>query len=105
MRPHDALARRLAAAGYEPTARTGVLEERDGGEVVGRTGDDDVVVVGLLSTAPWDLLYTDGPSWSFDAEPHPLPIHEGEHLHLVARPWAPVPPEARRTVVFRHRSR
>jgi hypothetical protein len=107
------LSRRLAAQHYEPTARAGVSEEKDGIEVAGRDGDDKVIAIGVLSTAPWVLPYSDGDAWSLDGEPHAVPIKPGEHLHLVAKLVAPpddakarppvkIPPDLRHTVVFRH---
>ena len=98
------LSRHLAAEGYEATARAGVFEERSGVEVIGRAGDDQVIVIGLLSTDPWVLPYTEDAGWTLDGEPHTIPIEPGNHLHLTTRPWTNVPPEARRTVVFRHKA-
>jgi len=97
------LSRRLAAQGYEATARSGVLEEKDGVEVVGRPGDDRIVAIGIQSTAPWVLPYSDGAPWTLDMEPQRIAIEDGDHLHLVSRPWTNTPPDVRRTVVFRHR--
>ncbi len=97
------LSRRLAAQRFEATARAGVAEEKDGVEVMGQSGDDRVVAIGILSTPPWVLPYTDGVPWTLDGEPHSIDIGEGEDIHLTVKPWANVPPEVRRTVVFRHR--
>jgi hypothetical protein len=99
------LSRRLAAQHYEPTARTGVVEEKDGVEVTGRDGDDRIVAIGVLSTSPWVLPYSEGAPWTLDGEPHSIALAAGERLHLVSRPGSTAPPEVRRTVVFRHRVR
>lgn len=100
-----ALSRKLSRQHYEATAREGVLEERDGIEVVGREGDDRIIALGILATAPWVLPYTDGPPWTLTGDPYPVDIASGNHLHLVTVPKVAVPPDVRRTVVFRHRAR
>jgi len=98
-----ALSRRLAAQHYEATAREGVMEERDGVEVVGRDGDDRIIAIGIQSTSPWVLPYTDGAPWTLDTEPRSIPLTAGAQVHLVSHPWTNTPPDVRRTVVFRHR--
>jgi len=98
------LSRKLRAQHYDATARADVIEEPTGIVVTGRAGDDRVIAVGLLSAAPWVLPYTDGEAWSLDSgEPRSIALAVGEAVHLVSLPPERVPPEVRRTVVFRHR--
>jgi hypothetical protein len=98
-----ALSRKLAAQHYEATARTGVTEERDGVQVAGQSGDDRVIAIGILATPPWVLPYTDDAPWTLDGEPRAVELVEGVDVHLVTKPPVTIPPEVRRTVVFRHR--
>jgi hypothetical protein len=97
------LSRKLRAQHYEATARTGVTEERAGVVVDGRAGDDRIIAIGLMSTAPWVLPYTDGEAWTLDGEPHSIALGAGERRHLVTLPSVKAEPDVRHTVVFRHR--
>lgn len=96
------LARRLSARGFDPTIVEGITEKPDGVDVLGRSGEDAVVVVGVWPAPPWFHGYGGGGSFPIDGEPHVLPLHGGEHVTLVAKPTPPVAPALRRTVVFRH---
>lgn len=93
------LARRLAARGFDPAIVEGVRENADGVDVLGRSGEDAVVVVGVFPASPWVHPY-DG--WELDREPKVFSLKGGDHLELEAKPRITVPPEKRRTVVFRH---
>ncbi len=98
------LARRLSARGFDPTIVEGVTEHERGVDVLGRSGEDAVVVVGTWPAPPWVLAYgaPGEPPWDLDAEPRVLPIRGGDRLSLTTKTAPPVPLAARRTVVFRH---
>lgn len=96
------LARRLSARGFDPTIVEGITEKPDGVDVLGRSGEDAVVVVGVWPSPPWVHGYAEGGSFPLDGDPHVLPLRGGEHVTLVAKPTPPVAPAVRRTVVFRH---
>ncbi len=98
------LSRRLVAQHYEPTGRDGVEEDKDGVFVSGRQGDDRIIAIGVLSTPPYVLPYTEGVAWSLDGEPHSIPLPPGDRIHLTSIPWLKTPPDVRRTVVFRHKA-
>jgi len=98
------LSRRLAREGYEPTARGGVTEDRDGVLIEGRPGDDRIIAVGMMRVAPWVLPYTDAAPWTLDGDPHSVALAAGQEVHLTVRPWPRIPADSRRTVVFRHRA-
>ncbi len=103
-----ALSRRLFALGFFPGVIEGVTEKTDSVEVLGRSGDDAIVAVGLWPAPPYAVPYTDGPRWTLDGGPaRTMPVSAGARISL------PLPqgqglkaPQAatRRTVVFRHAS-
>ena len=99
------LARRLRREGFEPTTIDAVTELDKGAEVLGRAGEDAMVVVGLAQAAPWAFPYTDGPAWTIEGEPRVIPIKPLERVTVsTTTPAAArtLPPKAgRRTVVFR----
>lgn len=101
------LARRLRRRGFVPTTIEAVTEVDKGAEVLGRSGEDAMVVVGLAETAPWAFPYTDGPSWTIDGEPRVIPIKPLERVTVTVSTATPAaaralpPMAARRTVVFR----
>jgi hypothetical protein len=95
------LARRLARAGFTPTALEGVTELPDGVRVIGRAGEDAIVAVGVGQRAPWTFPYTNGIPWDVGDPPVVVPIKPGETVKLTASPLPNSPPEKRRTVVFR----
>lgn len=97
------LARRLSAQGFDPTIVEGINERPDGVDVLGRSGEDAVVVVGVWPSPPWFHGYSpDGSPFAVDGEARVIPLRGGEHVTLVAKPTPPVPVAQRRTVVFRH---
>ena len=96
------LARRLAARGFEPTIIEGVDEKPASVEILGRSGEDAIVAVGLWPAAPYARPYTDGPAWSLSGEPRVVPLRGGERVTLPLGGAVPVPIDQRRTVVFRH---
>ncbi len=95
------LARRLTSAGFDPTVLEALTELPQGVDVKGRAGEDAIVAFTLSPHPPYATPCTDGPPWSLDGEPRVVSLHAGEHV--VLRPLVPssVPPNARRTVVFR----
>jgi hypothetical protein len=95
-----ALARRLAAEGFEPTI-DGVTETEGGVDVVGRSGDASIVAVGLLGEPPWVLPYTNDDGWTIDGEPRFVAVTPGTHVRLATFPASHVPLAKRATVVFR----
>ena len=103
------LARKLRREGFEPTTIEAVTELERGVEVLGRAGEDAMVVVALGPTAPWAFPLTDGPAWSLDGgEPRVIPIKALERLTVsAATPAAAraLPPKAaRHTIVFRRQT-
>jgi len=97
------LARHLTARGFDPTIIEGVTEKLRGVEILGRSGEDAIVAVGLWPSPPWVVPYSHGVPWTLDtADPPRIPIQSGARLALDA-PITPTASEkARRTVVFRH---
>ena len=102
------LARKLRRDGFEPTTIEAVTELDKGAEILGRAGEDAMVVIGLAPTAPWVFPYTDGPAWTIDGEPRIIPIKPLERITVsTATPATAksLPPKAnRRTVVFRRQT-
>lgn len=96
------LARRLSARGFEPTIIEGITEKPTGVEILGRSGEDAVVAVGVWPAPPWVYAYTDGPPWNLEDEPHVVTLHGGDRVQLVAKTLPAVALAQRRTVVFRH---
>lgn len=96
-----ALARRLTAAGFEPTVLEGVVELAKGIDVMGRVGEDAIVAVGTTPRAPWAFPYTDGEPWSLGDEPRVIELKAGEHVLLTSRVANAIGKGDRRTVVFR----
>jgi hypothetical protein len=105
------LTHRLAAQGFEATI-DGVSELPAGSlgakgpatfaDVVGRAGDSAIVAVGMTAVPPWVLPYSEeGVAWALEGEPHFVSLTPGAHVKLACPTHAAVPPDARRTVVFR----
>ena len=97
-----ALARRLLRDGFEATVFEGVTELPEGVRVVGRAHEDAIVAVGLLPKAPWAVPYSDATPWDLGDTPRVVSLDPGLAVKLVAAQPPGVPPEKRRTVVFRH---
>jgi hypothetical protein len=95
------LARRLGREGFAPTTLEALTELPNGVEVLGRTGEDAVVAVGVVSVAPWVYPLSDDPPWSLDGEPRVVPVKPLSKVTLTT-PLKNLPPKgSRRTVVFR----
>lgn len=95
------LARKLRREGFEPTTIEAVTELDQGAEILGRTGEDAFVAIGLAPHPPWALPYSDGPAWTIDGEPRVVPIRPLERVTVRATTRALPPKATRRTVVFR----
>lgn len=98
------LARRLKRRGYDATTLEAMTELANGVEVMGRSGEDAVVAVGVSSLPPYILPYTNGAAWQITGEPPHVPIKTLEKVTLTASTKTVPPKEKRRTVVFRHQS-
>ncbi len=96
-----AFARKLTARGFVPGILEGITEKSDSVEILGRSGDDAIVAVGLWPLAPFVHPYTDGAAWTLDTEPRVIAVKGGERVTLHV-PNGNVPIDKRRTVVFRH---
>jgi len=96
-----AFARKLTARGFFPGVIEGVTEKSDSVEILGRSGDDAIVAVGLWPAPPFVHPYTDGASWTLDGEPRVIPVRGGERVTLSVPRGSVVPIDKRRTVVFR----
>jgi hypothetical protein len=93
--------RRMSARGFSPGVIEGVTERADSVEILGRSGDDAIVAVGLRPIAPYIHPYSDEVPWTIDdAEPRIIPLAGGARVSLPVKN-AQVPVEKRRTVVFR----
>lgn len=97
-----ALARRLGRESFTPTTLEALTELPNGVEVLGRKGEDALVVVGVAPSEPFVYPLTDGPAWSLDGAPRIVPARALEKVLLTAPQLKNLPPKAsRRTVVFR----
>ncbi len=94
------IARKLSARGFSPGVIEGVTERADSVEILGRSGDDAVVAIGIWPVAPFIHPYSDDMPWSLDGEPRVIPLAGGARVSLPVH-GANVPVEKRRTVVFR----
>jgi hypothetical protein len=94
-------ARKLSARGFFPSVIEGVTERADSVEILGRSGDDAIVAVGVWPVAPFIHPYGDGADpWTLDGEPRVIPLAGGARVSLPVH-GSGVPVEKRRTVVFR----
>jgi hypothetical protein len=99
------LARRLRRSGFEPLTLEAMTELPNGVEVLGRSGEDAVVAVGVAPIAPYVFPYGDnGASWTLDGAPRIVPLKTLEKVTLTTKERLP-PKERRRTVVFRRAAR
>ncbi len=96
-----ALARRATREGFVPTTLEALTEQANGVEVLGRTGEDAVFVIGVAPDPPFVYPLTDGPVWTLDGAPRVVPIKPLERITFTTG-GKPLPPIAkRRTIVFR----
>ncbi len=94
-------ARKMSQRGFSPSVIEGVTEREASVEVLGRSGDDAIVAVGLWPKEPYIHPWSDDVPWTLDDEPRVIPLVGGARLSLPVK-TATVPVEKRRTVVFRH---
>jgi hypothetical protein len=95
------LARRLTRDGFTPTTLEAVTEVPTGVEVLGRTGEDAVVAVGVVPTAPYVYTLSDGAAWTLDTAPRIVAVKPLEKVQLTSTLKTLPPKPARHTVVFR----
>jgi hypothetical protein len=95
-------ARKLAARGFFPGVIEGVTEKPTSVEILGRSGDDAIVAIGLWPTPPFIHPYSDGAAWTLADDPPVVAIHGGESVTLPVRVANAIAIDKRRTVVFRH---
>ncbi len=96
------LARKLTRESFEPVLFEGVTELSDGVRVLGRAGEDAVVVVGLAPSPPWVMPYSDATPWDLNDAPRVIALAPGASVTLKT-PWrSDAALGKRRTVVFRH---
>ncbi|MBX3190810.1 MAG: hypothetical protein KF819_27680 [Labilithrix sp.] len=104
------LARKLSQDGFGATTLEAMTELPTGVEVLGRTGEDAFVAVGVAPVAPWvfPLTVGDAPAWNLAGDPQITPIKVLEKVVASAprETWRSLPPiHKRRTVVFRRQKR
>jgi hypothetical protein len=95
------IARRLGRDSFTPTTLEALTELPNGVEVLGRTGEDAIVAVGVAPSDPWVYPLTDGPLWTLDGVPRIVPVKPLEKVTLSAIAKVLPPKPSRRTVVFR----
>lgn len=95
------LARHLGREGFAPTTLEAVTELPAGVEVLGRTGEDAVVAVGVAPMAPWVYTLSDADAWTLDDAPRVVPVKPLEKVTLTTSIKNLPPKGSRRTVVFR----
>lgn len=95
------LARRLGRDGFSPTTLEALTELPTGVEVLGRTGEDAIVAVGVAPVEPFVYALSDGPPWTLDDAPRIVPVKPLEKVTLHAMVKVLPPKAARRTVIFR----
>ncbi len=95
------LARRLTRDGFTPTTLEAMTELPTGVEVLGRTGEDAVVAVGVIATEPYVYTLSDGTPWTLDSAPRVVPVKALEKVVLTSTLRTLPPKPARHTVVFR----
>lgn len=69
--------------------------------MLGRTGEDAIVAVGVAPVEPFVYPLSDGPPWTLDDAPHIVPVKPLEKVTLHAMVKVLPPKAARRTVIFR----
>jgi len=94
-------ARKMSQRGFSASVIEGVTERDGSVEILGRSGDDAIVAVGLWPKEPYIHPWSDDAPWTFDEEPRVIPLAGGARVSLPVKN-ASVPVEKRRTVVFRH---
>ena len=99
------LARHLGREGFKPTTFEALIEKGNGVEVLGRTGEDAVVAVGVGPSDPWVYPLTEDADWSLDGPPQIALVKPLEKITLVTELKKLPPIHTRRTVVFRRQAK
>jgi hypothetical protein len=95
------LARLLSRQGFAPTTLEALVEQPNGVQVLGRTGEDAVVAVGVGPSDPWVYPLTHGAGWDLDGPPQIAMVKPLETVTLITLLKKLPPINSRRTVVFR----
>lgn len=96
-----AVARVLARQGFAPTTLEALIEQPLGVEVLGRTGEDAVVAVGVAPSEPWVYPLSDDAPWTLDSPPQIALVKPLQKVTLTTTLKKLPPASTRRTVVFR----
>ena len=99
------LARRLTRDGFTPTTLEALTELPTGIEVLGRTGEDAIVAVGVIPIEPYVYTLSDGPAWTLDGAPRIVAVKPLEKVQLTSTLKTLPPKPSRHTVVFRRTKR
>lgn len=100
-----AIARSLARQGFSPTTLEALVEQPTGVQVLGRTGEDAVVAVGVAPSDPFVYPLADDVAWTLDEPPQIALVKPLEKVTLVTSLKKLPPIGTRRTVVFRRQAR
>jgi hypothetical protein len=100
-----AIARNLGRQGFAPTTLEALVEQPNGVQVLGRTGEDAVVAVGVAPTDPFVYPLADDVPWTLDEPPQIALVKPLEKVTLVTSLKKLPPIGSRRTVVFRRQKR
>jgi hypothetical protein len=95
------LARRLGRDRFTPTTLEAITELPNGVEILGRTGEDAVVAVGVVPMEPYVYTLSDGTPWTLDSAPRVVPVKALEKVTLTGTVKTLPPKASRHTVVFR----
>jgi len=100
-----AIARSLGRQGFAPTTLEALVEQPTGVQVLGRTGEDAVVAVGVAPSEPFVYPLADDVPWTLDEPPQIALVKPLEKVTLVTSLKKLPPIGTRRTVVFRRQKR
>ncbi|MDB4942951.1 MAG: hypothetical protein JWP97_2485 [Labilithrix sp.] len=99
------LARVLARQGFVPTTLEALVEKPNGVEVLGRTGEDAVVAVGVAPVEPWVYPLSEDAPWELEGVPQIAMVKPLAKVTLVTSLKRLPPIPRRRTVVFRRQAK
>jgi hypothetical protein len=94
--------RALSSRGFSPSIIEGVTEKNESVEILGRSGEDAIVAVGLAAAPPYAQPYSDAAPWTFDGEPRVIPLLGGARVTIAVHTFGNIAQGKRRTAVFRH---
>ena len=98
------VARALVRQGFTPTTLEALIERPNGVEVLGRTGEDAVVAIGVAPVAPFVYPLSEDAPWDLDGAPQISLVKPLEKVTLVTTLKHLPPIALRRTVVFRRQA-